>query len=111
MIQAMLADMYTDIESARALTYQLGREIAGISRGEGGRGLVHQRSAATLLATARALMKVLDNAVQIHGGMGFMRETEVNRLHRSGKVMEIAAGSNQIRQIIIGGELLKTAGA
>ncbi len=56
-------------------------------------------------------MKVLDNAVQIHGGMGFMRETEVNRLHRSGKVMEIAAGSNQIRQIIIAGELLKTAGA
>ena len=52
-------------------------------------------------------MRVLDSAVQIYGGMGFMRETEVNRLYRSGKVMEIAAGSNQVRQMIIAAELLK----
>ncbi|MGR8920848.1 MAG: acyl-CoA dehydrogenase family protein [Gammaproteobacteria bacterium] len=109
MIQAMLADMYTEVETTRALTYQLGREIAGIRPGEGGRGVVHKRSAAALLAAGRSLMKVLDQAVQIHGGMGFMRETEVNRLYRSGKVMEIAAGSNQVRQIIIAGELLKEA--
>jgi isovaleryl-CoA dehydrogenase len=52
-------------------------------------------------------MRVLDAAVQIHGGMGFMSESEVNRLYRSGKVMEIGAGTNQVRQIIIAGELLK----
>ncbi len=109
MIQAMLADMYTDLESTRALTYQLGREIADLPEGEGGRGDVHKRSAAALLQSGRAAMRVLDQAVQIHGGMGFMRETEVNRLYRSGKVMEIAAGSNQVRQIIIAGELLKAA--
>jgi len=45
--------------------------------------------------------------VQIHGGMGFMNESEVNRLYRSGKVMEIGAGTNQVRQLIIAGELLK----
>lgn len=109
MIQAMLADMYTDLETTRALTYQLGREIVDLPEGEGGRGEVHKRSAAALLQSGRAAMRVLDQAVQIHGGMGFMRETEVNRLYRSGKVMEIAAGSNQVRQIIIAGELLKAA--
>lgn len=48
--------------------------------------------------------------MQIHGGMSFMNETEVNRLYRSGKVMEIGAGTNQVRQLIIAGELLKEAG-
>ncbi len=106
MIQGMLADMYTDVETARALTYQVGREISDITRGEGGRGIIHQRSAATLLAVGRCLMRVLDQAVQIHGGTGFMRESEVNRLYRSGKVMEIGAGTNQVRQMIIARELL-----
>lgn len=109
MIQAMLADMYTEIECMRALTYQVGREIVDLPEGEGGRGAVHKRSAAALLAAGRGCMRVLDQAVQIHGGMGFMREMEVNRLYRSGKVGEIAAGSNQIRQLIIAGELLKEA--
>ena len=111
MVQAMLADMYTDLEAMRALTYQLGREIADIEVGEGGRGVIHKRSAAALYLAGRACMRVLDNAVQVHGGMGFMRETEVNRLYRSGKVMEIAAGTNQVRQMIIAGELLKEAAA
>ena len=111
MIQAMLADMYTELETVRALCYQVGREIADLPENEGGRGEVHKRSAAALLASGRGAMRVLDQAVQIHGGMGFMRETEVNRLYRSGKVMEIAAGSNQVRQIIIAGELLKAANA
>lgn len=111
MVQAIIADMYTDLESTRAITYQVGREIAHLPEGEGGRGVIHQRSAAALLQAGRATMRILDNAVQLHGGMGFMRETEVNRLYRSGKVMEIAAGSNQVRQLIIAGELLKAAAA
>ena len=107
MVQAILADMYTDVETIRAITYQLGREILDIPEGEGGRGEIHKRSAAALLHAGRASMRVLDNAVQLHGGMGFMRESEVNRLYRSGKVMEIGAGTNQVRQMIIAGELLK----
>ncbi len=107
MIQALLADMYTDLETMRALTYQLGREIQHISRGEGGRGVVHKRSAAAVLHAGRASMRVLDSAVQIHGGMGFMRESEVNRLYRSGKVLEIGAGTNQVRQLIVANELLR----
>ena len=43
MVQAMLADMYTDVETMRALTYQLGREIAQLDNSAGGRGTVHKR--------------------------------------------------------------------
>ena len=109
LVQGLLADMYTEVETMRALTYQVGREVAGLDAGEGGRGLVHKRSAAAVYYAGRACMRVLDNAVQVHGGMGFMNESEVNRLYRGGKVMEIGAGTNQIRQIIIAGELLKEA--
>ena len=56
-----------------------------------------------------ACMRVLDLAVQVHGGMGFMNESEVNRLYRSGKVLEIGAGTTQVRQLIVAGELLKRA--
>ena len=109
LVQGLLADMYTEVETMRALTYQVGREVAGLDAGEGGRGLVHKRSAAAVYYAGRACMRVLDNAVQVHGGMGFMNESEVNRLYRGGKVMEIGAGTNQIRQVIIAGELLKEA--
>ena len=111
LVQGMLADMYTEVEAMRALTYQVGREVCGLEAGEGGRGVVHKRSAAAVYYAGRACMRILDNAVQIHGGMGFMNESEVNRLYRSGKVMEIGAGTNQVRQIIIAGELLKEAAA
>jgi isovaleryl-CoA dehydrogenase len=107
LVQGMLADMYTELEAMRALTYQVGREVCGLEAGEGGRGVVHKRSAAAVYYAGRACMRILDNAVQIHGGMGFMNESEVNRLYRSGKVLEIGAGTNQVRQIIIAGELLK----
>jgi len=107
LVQALLADMYTDIETMRAFSYQMAKEIAGLETGGGGRGEVHKRSAAVTLHNGRALNRVLDHGVQVHGGMGFMQESEINQLYRGGKVLEIAPGSTQIRQLIIGGELLK----
>ncbi|MCJ9427738.1 acyl-CoA dehydrogenase family protein [Kordiimonas marina] len=107
LVQGMIADMYTDIETLRATSYQMLKELNELERGGGGRGPVHLRTAMNALYAGRAIMRVLDNAVQIHGGMGFMRETEVNRLYRSGKILEIGAGTNQVRQGIIAQELLK----
>ena len=46
-------------------------------------------------------------AVQIHGGSGFMRDTEVNRLYRTGRVLEVGAGTQEVRKLIIAGELLR----
>ncbi|MEM7465889.1 MAG: acyl-CoA dehydrogenase family protein [Pseudomonadota bacterium] len=107
LVQGMLADMYADVETMRALTYQIGREILILDGDSGGRGEIHKRTAAALLHAGRSSMRVLDNAVQLHGGMGFMFESEVNRLYRSGKLAEIGAGTSQVRQIIIAEELLK----
>ena len=107
LVQAMLADMYTDVETMRSLTYQSAIQLhaedkEGVSRGE-----LRKRCAAVFLHTGRACMRVLDNGVQVHGGMGFMRETEINQLYRCGKLLEIGGGTAQIRQLIIGGELVK----
>lgn len=107
LVQGMLADMYTAIESMRSLVYDVAKRAAQLEAGEGGRGNIHKQTAASMLYSGRATMDVLDKAVQIHGGMGFMRECEANILYRSGKLMEIGGGTNEIRQTIIAGELLR----
>ena len=107
LIQGMLADMYTAIESMRSFVYDVAKRAAKLEAGEGGRGDIHKLTAASMLYSGRATMDVLDKAVQIHGGMGFMRECEANILYRSGKLMEIGGGTNEIRQTIIAGELLR----
>ncbi len=107
MVQAMIADMYTDLELMRCMTYQLLKEVNELEQGGGGRGEIHMRTAAVALHAGRACMRILDNGVQIHGGMGFMWESEINRLYRTGKVLEIGAGTNEVRKLIIAGELLK----
>ncbi len=107
LVQGILADMYTDIQSMRALSYQLAKEVHDLKVGGGGRGEIHMRSSACMLHAGRTLMKVVDNGVQVHGGTGYILESEINQLYRIGKLMEIGAGTNQIRQIIIAQELLK----
>ena len=107
LVQGLLADMYTDLQSMRAFSYQMAREIADLAIGGGGRGEAHMRTSAVMLHAGRALMRIVDNGVQIHGGSGYIRDTEINRLYRVGKLMEIGAGTNQIRQVIIAEELLK----
>ncbi len=107
LVQGMLADMFTELEAARAFTYQVGRELVGQAPGGGSAGGGHKRAAAAILQSARMTNRVLDRGVQLHGGTGFMRESEINRLYRCGKLLEIGAGTNQIRQLIIARELLK----
>ena len=55
---------------------------------------------------AEACNRVLDRAVQVHGGSGYIWETEINRLFRTTKLLEIGAGTTEIRKMIIAGELL-----
>ena len=56
--------------------------------------------------TANMLNSVLNEAVQIHGGLGYMWEAEINRLYRSIKLLEIGAGTTEVRKMIIARELL-----
>jgi isovaleryl-CoA dehydrogenase len=107
-IQAKLADMYTAIESMRMLAYKALAAVNVLEIGGGGRGGVHQLTAASILYCAEATSRVAADAVQIHGGSGFMWEMEVNRLYRACKLMEIGAGTSEVRRIIIAEELLRS---
>ena len=107
LVQRMLAHMYTDTASARNFCYQIIRECEGLTDDQVGRGEIHMRTAASVLLAGGAINRVLDNGMQIHGGMGFMREMEINRLYRCAKILEIGAGTREIRELIIGGELVR----
>jgi isovaleryl-CoA dehydrogenase len=107
MVQSRLADMYTQIEAMRTLNYRCLAACNDLEAGEGGRGAVHKLTAATVMYTADCLNAVLDHAVQIHGGMGYVWESEINRLYRTIKLLEIGAGTTEVRKMIIAEELLK----
>lgn len=107
MIQSRLADMYVRTEAIRVFTYQALRAVNDLEVGGGGRGEIHKISAASVMFAADLMNLVLDDAVQIHGGTGYIWESEVNRLYRSIKLLEIGAGTTEVRKIIISGELLR----
>jgi isovaleryl-CoA dehydrogenase len=107
MVQSRLADIYTRIEAMRTLNYRCLAACNDLEAGEGGRGAIHKLTAATVMYTADCLNAVLDHAVQIHGGMGYVWESEINRLYRTIKLLEIGAGTTEVRKMIIAEELLK----
>jgi isovaleryl-CoA dehydrogenase len=107
MIQDKLAQMYVWVESMRLFTYQTLRVASALEHGEVGRGEIHKLTAASVMFAANTLNCVLDEAVQIHGGSGYIWDSEVNRLYRSIKLLEIGAGTTEVRKIIISGEMLR----
>jgi len=106
MIQARIADMYTCVETIKTFSWQVLPEASQPDETSAGHGEIHARSAAAVMYCADMCNKVLDNAVQIHGGNGYIWETEINRLFRSTKLLEIGAGTTEVRKMIIAGELL-----
>jgi isovaleryl-CoA dehydrogenase len=107
MIRAKLADMYVWTESIRVFTYQALRAANDLEVGGGGRGDIHMITAASVMYAAETLNKVLNEALQLHGGTGYIWESEVNRLYRAIKLLEIGAGTTEVRKVIISDELLK----
>lgn len=107
MVQSMIADMYVQVETIRTFTYRVLAAAAPLEIGGGGRGDIHMLTAASVMYAAEASHKVLDLAVQVHGGTGYIWESEINRLFRSTKLLEIGAGTTEVRKMIIAGELLK----
>jgi isovaleryl-CoA dehydrogenase len=106
LVQAKLADMYLEIATARTFLHHVLRTCDATDIRRAGRGEIHKLSAATLMGSSRATGFVMDQAVQIFGGSGYMRDTEINRLFRTAKVLDIGAGTQEIRQLIIAKELL-----
>ena len=107
MVQSRLADMYVWVQTMRTFCWQVLAELDRSDTTEAGRGEVHARAAASVLYCADMCNRVLDNAVQIHGGSGYIWESEVNRLFRATKLLEIGAGTTEVRKMIIAEELLR----
>lgn len=110
MIQSKLADMYVWVETQRTFNYRVLEAANHLEIGGGGRGHIHALTAAAAMYSAETLARVLSEAVQIHGGTGYIWESEINRLFRATKLLEIGAGTTEVRKLIISGELLESQG-
>ncbi len=108
MVQSRVAEMYVMVETMRSFTYRVLMEANELEVGGGGRGSIHALTAASVMYAADTMNRVLDHAVQIHGGSGYIWEAEINRLFRSTKLLEIGAGTTEVRKLIIAGEILKS---
>ncbi len=103
LIQAKLADMYTDLEAGRHMAH---RALWLAQQGK----RVSKEAAAALLFVARASSRAANEALQIHGGWGYLTDFEVERLWRNARLGEIGAGTTEIRQLLIARELLGMRG-
>lgn len=99
LMQGKIADMYTAMNSARAYVYEVARacDCGTVTR---------QDAAACCLYASEEAMKQAHQAVQAMGGAGFMNDAPVARLFRDAKLMEIGAGTSEIRRMLIGREMM-----
>ena len=99
-IQWMIADMQTELEAARALTYH----AAWLK--DANKPIGSAASKAKLYASEMA-NRVAYKAVQIHGSVGYSRETDVERMYRDARVITIYEGTSEVQRMIIARDLLK----
>ena len=100
LIQAKIADMYTSMNSARAYVYAV---ATACDRGEVTR---QDAAACCLYASEQATQQALQ-AIQVLGGNGYINDNPTGRLLRDAKLMEIGAGTSEIRRMLIGRELFR----
>ena len=99
-IQFKLADMATNIEAARLLVYRAAwMKDQGLDYGEA--------SAMAKLYASKVAMEVTIEAVQVHGGYGFVKEYHVERLMRDAKITQIYEGTSEVQKIVISRSVLK----
>ncbi|MDA0721732.1 MAG: acyl-CoA dehydrogenase family protein [Proteobacteria bacterium] len=103
LMQGKIADMYTAMNSARAYVYAV---AAACDRGT----VTRQDAAACCLYASEEAMKQAHQAVQAMGGAGFLADAPVARLFRDAKLMEIGAGTSEIRRMLVGRELMGAMG-
>src|SRR5687768_5351548 len=99
LMQAKVADMYVALNSARAYVYQVARAC------DAGQTTRFDAAGAILLASENAV-RVANEAVQALGGAGYTKDWPVERYMRDAKLLDIGAGTNEIRRMLIGRELV-----
>jgi len=100
-IQNKLADMATEIDAARLLTYR-----AAWLKDQGHR--VTKESSMAKLFASEVAVRVSNEAVQIHGGYGFIKDYPVEKFYRDAKLCTIGEGTSEIQRLVIARQLLKT---
>nr|MDQ6915202.1 acyl-CoA dehydrogenase [Actinomycetota bacterium] len=93
-IAAKLADLATEIEAARLLTYK-----ATVLKDQGRNFTL--AAAQAKLKTGRVAVRAAEEAVQIHGGYGYIEEYPVCRFYRDAKILTIGEGTDEIQQMVI----------
>jgi alkylation response protein AidB-like acyl-CoA dehydrogenase len=99
-IQYKLVDMATELEAARLLNY---RAATMLDRGE----RVTKQSAMAKLFASEAAVRIANEAVQIHGGYGFIKDYPVEKFYRDVKLCTIGEGTSEIQRLVIARQLLK----
>jgi isovaleryl-CoA dehydrogenase len=99
LMQAKIADMYVALNSARAYVYQVARAC------DAGQTTRFDAAGAILLASENAV-RVANEAIQALGGAGYTKDWPVERYMRDAKLLDIGAGTNEIRRMLIGRELI-----
>ena len=99
LMQGKMADMYTKMNSARAYVYEVARAC---DRGE----VTRADAAACVLYASEEAMVVAHQAVQAMGGAGYLSDNPVGRIFRDAKLMEIGAGTSEIRRMLVGREMM-----
>ena len=103
LMQAKIADMYVALNSARSYVYNVARAC------DAGQTTRFDAAGAILLASESAV-KVAGEAIQALGGAGYTKDWPVERYWRDAKLLDIGAGTNEIRRMLIGRELIGAAG-
>lgn len=102
-IEFMLADMAVELFAAKSMLYRVAAEIdAGADR-----SVVHAHASALKLYSSETAGRIIDKALQILGGRGYMRENPVERLYRDIRVDRIWEGTSEIQRTVVGGRIRK----
>ncbi len=96
-----LADMATQIEAAKLLTFH------AAWKKDQGLNIIKEAAMAKLFASEVA-MKITTDAIQVHGGYGYVKDYDVERYFRDAKILEIGEGTSEIQRLVISREILKT---
>jgi acyl-CoA dehydrogenase len=102
LVQAMLAESYAEIEAGRTMT------LEAAAKYDAGEDIALGPSASKLFCS-EMLGRVADRGVQVHGGMGYMRTTPVERFYRDARLYRIYEGTSEIQKLIIGRTLVRDA--
>jgi acyl-CoA dehydrogenase len=103
LVQAMLADMHAELLAGRSLV------LDAAARYDSGADTSVGPSSAKLFCS-EMVGRAVDRAVQVHGGLGYLRSTPVERFYRDARLFRLYEGTSEVQRVIIGGALLREAG-